>query len=40
MMLIGNIFQSLGSVLLLYSYMPQIGQLIKTKRSGDMNTQF
>lgn len=40
MMLIGNIFQSLGSLLLLYSYIPQIGQLIKIKRSGDMNTQF
>lgn len=38
--LIGNIFQGLGSITLLYSYVPQIGQLIKTKRSKDINTQF
>ena len=40
MSLIGNILQTLGSLTLLYSYVPQIGQLVRTKRSGDINTQF
>ncbi|MGL4762802.1 MAG: hypothetical protein ACRCWG_15375 [Sarcina sp.] len=40
MKLLGNILQGLGSLTLLYSYIPQIGQLIKTKKSGDINTQF
>lgn len=38
--LVGNIFQALGSFTLLYSYIPQITQLVKTKKSGDINTQF
>lgn len=38
--LIGNIFQTIGSVTLLYSYIPQIIQLVRTKRSDDINTQF
>ncbi|MDU4051037.1 MAG: PQ-loop domain-containing transporter [Clostridium perfringens] len=38
--LIGNLLQTLGSLTLLYSYLPQIFQLIKTRRSEDMNIQF
>ena len=38
--MIGNLLQTVGSVALLYSYIPQIIQLIKTKKSEDLSTQF
>ena len=38
--ILGNLLQIIGSLTLLYSYLPQILQLIKTKKSEDMNIQF
>ena len=38
--MIGNLLQTAGSVALLYSYIPQVIQLIKTKKSDDLSTQF
>lgn len=38
--LIGNLLQLIGSATLLYSYIPQIIQLVKTKKSEDLNTTF
>ncbi len=38
--LIGTLLQIAGSLTLLYSYLPQIIQLIKTKETKGMNIQF
>ncbi|MGL4742443.1 MAG: PQ-loop domain-containing transporter [Sarcina sp.] len=36
----GQIFQVLGSILLLYSYVPQVISLIKSKNANGISTQF
>ena len=40
MQTLGNILQIVASFLLLVSYLPQIVQLIKTKRSEDISVKF
>ncbi|MGL5764454.1 MAG: PQ-loop domain-containing transporter [Sarcina sp.] len=40
MQLWGQIFQVLGSILLLYSYVPQVISLIKSKNADGISTQF
>lgn len=37
---LGQILQVLGSVTLLYSYVPQVVQLIKTKNAEGISAQF